>query len=59
MNVERNMMKFKKIRIKLDAETIWWPPQKPPIPKNLLTYTIKGENDITHKYKDRKKKNNN
>ena len=48
---------IKKIRIKLKAEGIWWPPQKPPIPKHLLTYTMKGENGVQHKYKARKKKN--
>ena len=47
---------IKKIRIKLNAETINWPPQKPPIPKQLLTYTIKGENGKPHKYKARKKR---
>jgi hypothetical protein len=45
---------IKKIRKKLNAETIFWPPQKPPIPKQLLTYTIKGENGVPHKYKSRK-----
>lgn len=45
---------IKKIRKKLDAETIWWPPQKPPIPKHLLTYALKGENGKPHKYKARK-----
>jgi len=46
---------IKKIRIKLNAETISWLPQKPPIPKKLLRYTIKGEDGIPHKYKARKK----
>jgi len=45
---------IKKIRKKLGAETIWWPPQKPPIPKKLLIYTMKGENGKPHKYKARK-----
>lgn len=45
---------IKKIRKKLGAETIWWPPQKPPIRKEQLTYTIKGEGGKPHKYKARK-----
>lgn len=45
---------IKKIREKLNAETIWWPPQKPPIRKEQLTYTIKGENGKPHKYRARK-----
>ncbi len=45
---------IKKIRKKLGAETIWWPPQKPLIPKKLLTFTLKGENGIQHKYQARK-----
>jgi len=45
-----------KIRKKLGVESVIWPPQKPPIPKNLLTYTIKGENGIPHKYKARRKR---
>jgi len=45
---------IKKIRKKLGALTIFWPPQKPPIPKKLLTYTMKGENGKPHKYKARK-----
>jgi len=44
---------------KINAESIFWPPQKPSIPKYLLTYTIKVENGIPHKYKARKKKKNN
>ncbi len=45
---------IKKIRKKLGAVTIFWPPQKPPITKKLLTYTMKGENGKPHKYKARK-----
>jgi len=45
---------IKKIRKKLGAVSVFWPPQKPPIPKNLLTYTLKGENGKPHKYKARK-----
>jgi len=45
---------IKKIRVRLGAEGIWWPPQQPPIPKKLLTYTLKGENGKPHKYKARK-----
>jgi len=45
---------IKKIRKKLGAETIWWPPQKPPIRKEQLTYTMKGEGGKPHKYKARK-----
>lgn len=47
---------IKKIREKLNAESIFWPPQKPPIPKHLIKYTMKGENGIPHKYKGRRKK---
>jgi len=45
-----------KIVQKRNAENIFWPPQKPPIPKQLLKYTLKGENGEQHKYKARKKK---
>jgi len=45
---------IKKIQKKLGAESVFWPPQKPPIPKKLLTYTLKGENGKSHKYKARK-----
>ncbi|HJJ22591.1 MAG TPA: hypothetical protein OQH54_02600 [Nitrosopumilus sp.] len=31
--------------------------KKPPIPKHLLTYTMKGENGIPYKYKARRKRN--
>jgi len=47
---------IKKIRIKLGAETISWPPQKPPIPKKLLKYTMSGKGGIPHKYKARKRR---
>lgn len=45
---------IKKIRKKLGAETISWPPQKPPIRKEQLTYTMKDEGGKTHNYKARK-----
>jgi len=45
---------IKKIRKKLGAVSVFWPPQKPPIPKKLLTYTLKGENGKSYKYKARK-----
>ena len=65
-NPKRRVLKFcsdecrkehdeiKKIRKKLDAETISWPPQKPPIRKEQLTYTMKGEDGKPHNYKARK-----
>ena len=45
---------IKKIKKRLGAEIIWWPHQKPPIPKHLLTYTVKGGHGKPHKYKARK-----
>jgi len=50
----RERDELEKIRKKLGAELLSYPPQKPPIPKHLLTYTIKGENGKPHKYKARK-----
>ena len=48
---------IKKIKKKLGAEWIMWPPQKPPISKNQLTYTLPGQNGKQFKYKVRKRKN--
>lgn len=45
---------IKKIKKKLGAEFIMWPPQKPPIPKELLTYTLPGHNGKQFKYRARK-----
>jgi len=45
---------IEKIRKKLGAETIRWPPQKPPIRKEQLIYTVRGENGKPHEYKARK-----
>ena len=65
-NPKRRVLKFcsdecrkehdeiKKIRKKLCAETISWPPQKPLIRKEQLTYTMKGEGGKPHNYKARK-----
>ena len=46
---------IEKIRKKLNAEVILWPPQKPPIPKDQLTYTVKGGDGAQIKYKARKR----
>ena len=45
---------IKKIRKKLGALTIFWPPQKPPVDKSQLTYTLSGGNGEQIKYKARK-----